>query len=64
MTGNYSASEILKLRHQLVNYPVFVLLRSAGLPCAKDTCAAVSQHLKLFSGFQRLWYFKIYLVFA
>jgi len=53
VTENDSRNEILKL-HQLVNYSVFVLLRSAGLSCAKDTCPGISQHLKLLSAFHRL----------
>jgi hypothetical protein len=54
VTENDSRNEILKLRHQLVNYCVFVLLRSADLCCAKDTCPGISQHLKLLSAFRRL----------
>ena len=51
MTGNDSRNEILKLRYQLVNYSVLVLPRSADFSCAKDTCSAISQHLKAVVGF-------------
>jgi len=51
VTGNDSRNEILKLRYQLVNYSVLVLPRSADFSCAKDTCSAISQHLKAVVGF-------------